>query len=563
MGSSKVLAEFLGDAKFPVTWKDEEEKSLFWFFDDNHCPNPISPMYFSLHGWWGPTCEYMFRRFDLNSGVQWIAKRINGYVYTAIVPRDSKDAEEVLPYYLWIMPRYASNFLGWWNERYLPEVKRNFEYIDGFDSENATLAELMIYLEEAIDIQERHFRLHWILNLAQFQASLNFGGVVNEIIGDVDQDMLGKVNVSKSDRNWDSLKELWKMKEAVRGSKELCAAFDGGDDAAAIRRLLEGSSAGRELLRKIEAYAKEFGYKAMYTHEYTGTLYVEDPTPVIGEIKSYYTSNYDYEAAYRACVDEQTKAIAYLRGKLESTSAEVKSRFEEALRLNLAMLPLTADHHFYFDQGTYARMRLVLLAVARKMVKEGLLDNPEDIMLLEYEQLRRYVGNPKGYDGQALINAARKAMAAARSVTPRDWVGTVTQQNMYEEPYHTLWGYPEKFEREQKSAETKSVKGEIRGLPASAGSVEGKARVVRSPSEFNDVQKGEIMVCVMTNPAWVVVFSKVAGLVTDAGGALSHSAVVAREFMIPAVVGTTSGTKEIKTGDMIRVDGNQGLVQIL
>lgn len=171
MGSSKALAEFFGDDKFPVTWKDEVEKRLFWFFDDNHCPNPISPMYFSLHGWWGPTCEYMFRRFDLNSGVMWIAKRINGYVYTAIVPRDSKDAEEVLPYYLWIMPSYASNFLGWWNKRYLPEVKRNFEYIDGFDSENATLAELMIYLEEAIDIQERHFRLHWILNLAQFQAS--------------------------------------------------------------------------------------------------------------------------------------------------------------------------------------------------------------------------------------------------------------------------------------------------------------------------------------------------------------------------------------------------------
>lgn len=162
---------------------------------------------------------------------------------------------------------------------------------------------------------------------------------MNELIGDVDQDMLGKVNVSRSDRNWDSLKELWQMKEAVKANKELSAAFDGGDDSPAIRKLLEGSAVGKELLRKIEAYAKEFGYKAMYTHEYTGTLYVEDPTPVIGEIKSYYTSNYDYEAAYRGCVDEQTKAIAYLREKLESASAEAKSRFEEALRLNLAMLP--------------------------------------------------------------------------------------------------------------------------------------------------------------------------------------------------------------------------------
>jgi len=71
------------------------------------------------------------------------------------------------------------------------------------------------------------------------------------------------------------------------------------------------------------------------------------------------------------------------------------------------------------------------------------------------------------------------------------------------------------------------------------------------------------MVCIMTNPAWVVLFSKIAGIVTDAGGTLSHSAVVAREFMIPGVVGTGSATRDIKTGDRVRVDGNKGVVTIL
>jgi pyruvate,water dikinase len=132
---------------------------------------------------------------------------------------------------------------------------------------------------------------------------------------------------------------------------------------------------------------------------------------------------------------------------------------------------------------------------------------------------------------------------------------------MYEEPYHTLWGYPEKFEREQQKGRV--VKGEVTGLPASAGLIEGRAHVVLSPREFNEIEHGDIMVCVMTNPAWAVVFSKIGGLVTDAGGALSHSAVVAREFRIPAVVGTTNGTKTIKTGDTIRVDGSKGTVQIL
>ena len=134
MDNSKVLAQFLGDESFPVEWKDEKEKGLFWWFDDNHCPFPISPMYFSLDGWWGPTCEYLFRRFDIPSGVTWEAKRVNGYVYTAIESRDAKDAEESGKYYGWIMPTYAENFLDWWENRYLPETLNNFMYVDTFDA---------------------------------------------------------------------------------------------------------------------------------------------------------------------------------------------------------------------------------------------------------------------------------------------------------------------------------------------------------------------------------------------------------------------------------------------
>ena len=560
MDTSKVLATFHGDADFPVEWKDDEEKKLFWFLDDNHVPFPISPMYFSLHGWWGPTCDYLFRRFDIDSGVHWHGKVVNGYLYTAIESRDPKDAEESGKYYGWVMPTYATNFLDWWEKRYLPEVFRNFEYIDNFDAENATLAELMIYLEEAIDIQERHFRLHWILNWAQFTASMGFGGTANELIPDLDPDILGKVNVSRADRNWDSLKGLWNLKEKVKGDSELKGIFEGTTKAAEIKQKLEASGSGKAFLDEVKVYAEEFGYKAIYTHEYIFPLYVEDQTPILDQIKNYLESDFDYNAVYDKCIKEQDEAIAFLRSKIADKSGDDKKRFEDALDLHLRMFPLTPDHHFYFDQATFARMRLVLLRVAAKMVKEGMLDDPEDIMYLEYEQLRRYVGDPENYPGRKFIAEAKAAMEKAKEVKPRDWVGTVTQQNMYEEPYHTLWGYPEKFEREQAG---KAVKGEVQGLAASPGTVEGIARVVKSTAEFDEVQQGDIMVCIMTNPAWVVVFSKIAGIVTDSGGVLSHSAVVAREFMIPAVVGTSSATRDIKSGDKIRVDGDNGVVTIL
>ena len=560
MDRNKVLAQFFGDEEFPVEWANEDEKKLFWWFDDNHCPNPVSPMYFSMDGWWGPTCEYMYRRFDNPLGVKWPAKRVNGYVYTAIVPRTEEEEAATAPYYLWVMPSYATDFLTLWRDRYIPEIKANFAYIDNYDAEQATLPQLMIHLEEMIDIQERHFRLHWILNYAQFQVSTDFGAVVKELLGEVPSDLLGKVNISRADRNWDSLRELWKLKEKVKGSKELSQAFKEGKNGSEIRGLLGKTNVGKEFLKDVEAYANEFGYKSIYTHEYRFKLWVEDNTPIIEQIKNNFDTDFDFNEAYNHSIKEQDEAIAELRRRLAGKSQEDRDRFEKALDLNLKMMPLTPDHHFYFDQSTYARMRIVLLRVARKMVKEGMLDDPEDIMYLEYEQLRRYVANPKSYDGRALIKKAKLDMEKASKITPRPWVGTVSYWGMYIEPYHMLWGYPERFEKDFGRG---GVKGIVRGIAASPGVAEGIAHVVQSPAEFDSVKKGEILVCVMTNPAWVVVFSKVAAIVTDAGGVLSHSAITAREFMIPGVVGTSNATRMIKTGDRIRVDGSTGVVEIL
>jgi phosphohistidine swiveling domain-containing protein len=566
--TSEVLESFYGDEEFPVEWKNEEEKKLFWFFDDNHVPNPISPMYFSLHGWWGPTLDYMYRRFGFPIGAAWNGKRVNGYLYSAISPRDPQEAAKIGPYYGWVMPTYAENFLEWWQTRYLPEIKANFKYLDTFDTENATLPELMVYLEEAIDIQERHFRLHWILNLAQFQSSLTFQILAGQIIPNVDGALIGRILISLEDRNWDSVHDLWKLKEDVKANSELKLIFDANDTATGIIPALKACPVGQEFMDRVQEYLKEYGYKPLYTHEYIYKLWVEDPAPCIETIKGYLVSDYNFPAEYNKIKKDQQSAMEELRRLVpQDTPTEKCEELMEAMRLAVKMMPLTPDHHYYFDQGTFARMRLVLMGIGRKMVKEGLLRDPGDIMYLEYDQLRFYVGNPKtdstpdGYDGIAVIKEARRKWEDAFKVTPRDWVGTVTKWNMYEEIYHTLWGYPERFERSRDGKKQPADK--VDGLPAAAGIAEGIARVVKEPAEFDQVQKGEIMICLMTNPAWVIVFSKIKGVVTDAGGVLSHTAVVSREFGIPAVVGTGDATRRIKTGDRVRVNGTTGVVEIL
>jgi len=560
---NEVLGTFFGEETFPIEWESEEEKGLFWFYDDNHCPRPISPMYWSLNGWWGPTLDYMYRRFGFPLGKAWIGKRVNGYLYSAIVPREDESAGMMGPYYGWIMSTYASNFLDWWNDRYLPEILRNFEYLDTFPTEQASLQELMVFLEEAIDIQERHFRLHWILNLAQFQSSMDLQAAVGEVIGAVDPALVGRVLISIKDRNWDSLEALWKLKEKVKADAELKALFDAGETATEILPALKKSKKGQAFLADVAAYNQEYGFKAsMYPHEYVNKLWVEDPTPAVESIKGYLAADYDFPTEYQKTVDDHYAAIEELKALVpDTTTAEQRDKLNNAVELATRMMPLTPNHHFYMDQGTFARMRLVLLAVGRKMVEAGLLKDAEDVMFLEYDQLRAYVGNPDGYDGQAIIKAARRAYDKAHQVRPRDWVGTVTHWAMYVEPYHTLWGWPERWDRAQAGEE--AVEGLVKGLPAAAGIAEGVARVVVSPGDFDKVKSGDILVCIMTNPAWVVLFSKIKAVVTDTGGVLAHTAVVAREFGIPGVVGTGDATHRIKDGDRLRVNGSTGTVEIL
>ncbi|MGH9038393.1 MAG: PEP-utilizing enzyme, partial [Acidimicrobiia bacterium] len=102
---------------------------------------------------------------------------------------------------------------------------------------------------------------------------------------------------------------------------------------------------------------------------------------------------------------------------------------------------------------------------------------------------------------------------------------------------------------------------EITGVAVSAGVVEGRVRVVLDPSE--PLEPGEILVCETTDPSWTSMFLVAAGLVIDIGGTLSHGAIVARELGVPCVINTRVGTRALHTGDLVRVDGGAGRVEIL
>ena len=548
------------------------EGALLSIHDDLHIPNPVSPLFFDIGGWW-LTCDHMFRRFGTPFACDWVAKNVNGYVYTAAIPcdpalraeateyesryaprtpRDPEYAGQIGAYLGGVLPIYASNFMQWWKTRLRPEIERNFEYLDGFDYAGASLLELAVLLEDAIDVHDRHWKIHWMLNFAQFASTTNLNGVIADV--GADTALMGRLQSSVEDRNWDAIEDLWKAKEEVKGDAELQAAFE-PQTASGVMAALAGSERGRRFVsERVETHQRTFGYKSIWSHELLYKLWVEDPAPIVEAIRGYVATDYDYPTNLRSVHDDLEDAKRAVMAGVEGADRE---RLAAALQLSLNMNPLTPDHHFYVDQGTNARLRVAAIAIGRKLVEAGALADPEDVVFLHYNELRRLMADPQVFDAQELVSDRRDEREDAFEKRSPSWLGTATQEAL-DFPYAGLWGFPERFH-----AGEPSTTGELKGLAASPGIAEGPARFVSSLEEFDQVQQGEILVCRMTNPAWVVLFTKIAGLVTEAGGTVSHPAVVAREFGIPAVVGTGNAGERIKTGDRVRVNGATGVVEIL
>jgi phosphohistidine swiveling domain-containing protein len=572
----QTLGQFLGDDEFPVEWESEAEKQLFWVFDDLHCPNPVSPMFADIGGWW-LTCDHMFRRFGTDFACDWLAKFVNGYVYTAVipadpsvvidstrygsryaarVPRDPGYAATIAKYGSAVLPTYGRHFADWWRDRLVPEMTRNYAYLQGKldKAKEMTLMELAVLLEDAIDIHDRHWKIHWMLNFAQFSATLNLRVAIQKWRGSIDEAVLGRLQNSSSDRNWDSIKALWELKEQVNKNPELSATFNGETATDILTQLQQSTSGRRFLADQITAYQREYGYHAVWSHEFIFPTVYEQVEPVIELVRGYLETGYDYPttiAAVKADIESATDEL--LKG-LTGGALEEITRLND---INLKMAPLTPDHHFYIDQGANAHLRLVLMAIGARLVETGVLDQPDDVMFLDYNELRIFMGDPAAADVRTLISKRRDEREAAYRLRPPDWIGTVTPTQLAV-PYLANWGFPAKFHRKPST-----VEGQVVGLGGSPGIIEGIARVVLTVDQFDQVRKGDIVVCQMTNPAWVALFTKMAGLVTDAGGLTSHAAVLSREFAIPAVIGTSIATRTIKNGDRIRVNGTTGVVDIL
>ncbi len=311
--TSKVVAEFFGDESFPIEWESEKEKNLFWVYDDLHCPRPVSPMYNDI-GNWVLTCDHMFRRFGTPFATDWIGKVVNGYLYTAAIPPDSdmavpseqlgfhynprvpsnddpEYAEKIGAYLGAVLPVYGANFPDWWKDRLVPEMTLNLKYLESkIDMwEEIPLAEWAVILEDAIDILDRHWKIHWMLNFAQLSSTLALRATLEEALGGEItreyEEILGRLQNSAADRNWDGIEVLVALKDEVKEDEILLSAFS-KETGAEILTELKSTERGQQFVDEgLKAYQREFGWHAVWSHEFIYPSRFETPEPVLDVIR--------------------------------------------------------------------------------------------------------------------------------------------------------------------------------------------------------------------------------------------------------------------------------------
>jgi pyruvate,water dikinase len=167
----------------------------------------------------------------------------------------------------------------------------------------------------------------------------------------------------------------------------------------------------------------------------------------------------------------------------------------------------------------------------------------------------------KGY-WKRFVNERKGIVEALRQWTPPPALGPAPSAAQMNDPIMLmLYGLtPERIDGWLGKGSGNA--NELRGVAASSGQATGTARVVRSVNDLSQVQEGEILVAPMTEPAWSPIFATIKAAVSDIGGIMSHSAIISREYGLPAVTGTGNGTTRIKTGDTVTVDGTNGVVTI-
>jgi rifampicin phosphotransferase len=306
----------------------------------------------------------------------------------------------------------------------------------------------------------------------------------------------------------------------------------------------------REWRSRFQSHLDRYGH-AVYNLDFVNPVPADDPTPLFDTLRFYLRGEgqnpHERQRGTATRREEATRAV------LERLDAPRGNLFSRLLNWAQGVAPVREDA--LADVGlAWPVMRRMLLELGRRLVEAGAVEKPADVFWLRWDELEDRAGSLDAGETQLAsladpVEQRKMLWRGQRRVTPPQLLPRGT--------------WLEVFERLMPAASEEQTGDTINGVAASGGQVTAPARVLSGPEDFGQMQPGEVLVAGITTPAWTSLFAMASAVVTDVGGPLSHSSIVAREYDIPAVLGTGVATRRIRSGQSVQVDGDAGTVTLL
>ncbi len=546
----------------------EFDKSIFWFRDDLHQPYAISPMGMSTiqaHHAWGYHSAARTTSLPPSKGGHVKIHKGRVYIGFALIDDPGEIAErepkfnKLLNYCIENWEEYYGKLIG--------EVKSNLDTMNGVDTDKLILPHLLEYLREAYRLDRRNWEIHFELMYPADAIYFMFEDYCKEK-GLKENEFLIML------RGFDSIatqtdEEMWNLAKLAEdsGFKDVILNTEAGEILEKLKQLPQA----RDWLDRFERFLSIYGNRVVAAHmDVVTSTWREDPSPVLDTLKGYYQrmdQGWDFHKSKQEILDQRDNAIREYEAKLKDK--EELKKFQRMIKGAHGIYHFQEDHGFYIDQGSTAMVRKAAIACGKRLFERGLINEIDDVCYLTYQELEEII-EAIAYDDEAaryhygalVPNLISERKEDAKKVPELDaplTFGNVPEK-MTDPVGVKVFGIIDEILHPK---DEKVVAERIEGFPGAPGVVEGPARRIMDYHQFQKVQAGDILVCPYTGTAWTPLFVKIAGVVTDTGGMLTHAAIAAREYNIPAVVGTWKATNSIKDGDIIRIDGNRGIVEIL
>jgi pyruvate,water dikinase len=539
---------------FPEDWHANLPPGQPFALDTMHFPFPVSPLTSSMDtdGFLTALREFKVPIISSDSIFR------NHYRFGRMVMAEPTSAEEAARLFgpsEEVLKAEVGRLLDRWETEHLPAIRGLLERLDQIDPDLDHLGQAV---EETKAISNDLWTIHFRIAVPMLLSMQLFDEFFADLFDGTDADshalLVGQVS--------ESIKAGFGLADLARDATLLGLepVFRGSGPSVLLDRIKEADN-GAEFLTRLDAYLDQYGYR-QDLFDYATPTWKEDPSLALAVIRTYIQSGRDPRAEHAEVAQSAQGATTQALAHLAVYPEAVRGQFEAMLQFGRAGAFLQEEHNFYIDQLGTSKIRLVFIRAGQKLVDAGLIDQADDVMMLtvnELGTLSNQLGDPDlGSRLRNLVETRRQELAIARTLEPPLFLGNVPPAppqltNPVVRGTARFWGV---------AVEQSEDPRELRGMAGSKGSVTGIARVARTLEEAGSLQPGEILVAVTTMPPWTPLFGIAAAVVTESGGPLSHCAIVAREYGIPAVVGTVGATQRIATGQRITVDGTSGTVTI-